>query len=259
MNRQMNRKERTEQKMQELFHSHAAGNEGTDGAFMQILQGYIFGDVCYTGSLDNRMRELVTVTVLTTLGTLPQLKAHVGASLNAGCTPVEIREAIYQCAPFIGFPRTLNAISTMNEAFTASGLELPLPGQTTLTGESEDERYQKGLAIQAPLYGDEIAARYTWLPEPFDKAVPRFLTELCFGDFNTRTGLDGKTRELLTVVLLAALGGAEVQLKSHVQGALKAGNTREEVVCALIHASGYMGIPRLFNALNACKEPLQAG
>ena len=255
----MNRKERTEQKMQELFHSHAAGNEGTDGVFMQILQGYIFGDVCYTGSLDNRMRELVTVTVLTTLSTLPQLKAHVGASLNAGCSPVEIREAIYQCAPFIGFPRTLNAIGTMNEAFTEGGLELPLPSQTTLTGESEDERYQKGLAIQAPLYGDKIAARYTWLPEPFDKAVPRFLTELCFGDFNTRTGLDGKTRELLTVVLLAALGGAEVQLKSHVQGALKAGNTREEVVCALVHASGYMGIPRLFNALNACKEPLQAG
>ena len=255
----MNRKERTEQKMQELFHSHAAGDEGTDGAFMQILQGYIFGDVCYTGSLDNRMRELVTVTVLTTLSTLPQLKAHVGASLNAGCTPVEIREAIYQCAPFIGFPKTLNAISTMNEVFAEGGIELPLPGQTTLTGESEDERYQKGLAIQAPLYGDEIAARYTWLPEPFDKAVPRFLTELCFGDFNTRTGLDGKTRELLTVVLLAALGGAEVQLKSHVQGALKAGNTREEVVCALVHASGYMGIQRLFNALNACKEPLQAG
>ena len=59
----MNREERTEQKMQELFHSHAAGDEGSDGEFMQILQGYIFGDVCYTGSLDNRMRELVTVTV----------------------------------------------------------------------------------------------------------------------------------------------------------------------------------------------------
>ena len=38
--------------------SHAAGDEGTDGEFMQILQGYIFGDVCYTGSLDNRLREL---------------------------------------------------------------------------------------------------------------------------------------------------------------------------------------------------------
>ncbi len=253
----MNRKERTEQKMQELFHSHAAGEEGTDGAFMQILQGYIFGDVCYTGSLDNRMRELVTVTVLTTLGTLPQLKAHVQASLNAGCTPVEIREAVYQCAPFIGFPKTLNAISTMNEVFAGNNIELPLPSQRTLTGENEEERYQRGLAIQAPLYGDEIAGRYTWLPGEFAQAVPRFLTELCFGDFATRTGLDGKTRELLTVVLLAALGGAELQVKSHVQGALKAGNTKEEVVCALTHASGYLGIPRLFNALNACKDLLQ--
>ena len=253
----MNRKERTEQKMQELFHSHAAGNEGTDGEFMQILQGYIFGDVCYTGSLDNRMRELVTITVLTTLSTLPQLKAHVQASLNAGCTPVEIREAIYQCAPFIGFPKTLNAISTMNEVFTGNGIELPLPSQKTLTDENEDERYQKGLAIQTPLYGDEIAGRYTWLPDAFAQAVPQFLTELCFGDFNTRNGLDGKTRELLTVVLLAALGGAEVQLKSHVEGALKARNTREEVVCALVHASGYMGIPRLFNALNTCKDLLK--
>ena len=254
----MDRKERTEQKMQELFHSHAAGNEGTDGEFMQILQGYIFGDVCYTGSLDNRMRELVTITVLTTLSALPQLKAHVQASLNAGCTPVEIREAIYQCAPFIGFPKILNAISTMNEVFAGNGIELPLPSQKTLTGESEDERYRKGLEIQAPLYGTEIADRYTWLPGEFSQAVPRFLTELCFGDFNTRTGLDGKTRELLTVVLLAALGGAEVQLKSHVQGALKAGNTKEEVVCALVHAGGYMGIPRLFNALNVCRELLKA-
>ena len=253
----MNRKERTEQKVQELFHHPATGDEGTDGEFMQILQGYIFGDVCFTGSLDNRLRELVTVTVLTTLSTLPQLKSHVQASLNAGCTPVEIREAVYQCAPFIGFPKTLNAISTMNEVFAGNGIELPLPSQKTLTGESEEERFQRGLEIQAPLYGTEIADRYTWLPGEFAQAVPRFLTELCFGDFNTRSGLDGKTRELLTVVLLAALGGAELQVKSHVEGALKAGNTKEEVVCALVHAGGYMGIPRLFNALNACRELLQ--
>lgn len=253
----MNRKERTEQKVQELFHHPAAGDEGTDGEFMQILQGYIFGDVCFTGSLDNRLRELVTVTVLTTLSTLPQLKSHVQASLNAGCTPVEIREAVYQCAPFIGFPKTLNAISTMNEVFAGNGIQLPLPSQKTLTGESGEERFQRGLEIQAPLYGTEIADRYTWLPGEFAQAVPRFLTELCFGDFNTRSGLDGKTRELLTVVLLAALGGAELQVKSHVEGALKAGNTKEEVVCALVHAGGYMGIPRLFNALNACRELLQ--
>ena len=157
----MNRKERTEQKMQELFHSHAAGRKEQMAHLCRSCRANIFGDVCYTGSLDNRMRELVTVTVLTTLSALPQIKAHVQASLNAGCSPVEIREAVYQCAPFIGFPKTLNAISAMNEVFTGNGIELPLPSQKILTGESEDERYQKGLEIQAPLYGDEIADRYT--------------------------------------------------------------------------------------------------
>ena len=250
----MDRKERTEQKMQQLFHSHAAGDQGSDGGFMQILQGYIFGDVCYTGSLDNRMRELVTITALTTLSTLPQLRAHLQAGLNAGCTPVEIREAIYQCAPFIGFPKTLNAIAVMNEVFSENGLSLPLPDQKTLS--SDEERYRRGLAIQAPVYGDEIKERYSWLPGDFAEAVPRFLTELCFGDFCTRTGLDGKTRELLTVVLLAALGGADMQVRSHIEGALRVGNTAEEIVCALVHAGGYIGIPRMFNALNAGREPL---
>ena len=249
----MDRIERTGQKVEELFHQPAAGANGTDGEFMQILQRYIFGELCYTGSLDNRMRELVTITVLTAIQTLPQLKAHLNACLNVGCTPVELREAIYQCAPFLGFPRTLNAIGVFNEVLTAAGISLSLPGQGT---GADDERYEKGLALQTPIYGDEIKDRYTWLPRPFDEAVPRFLTEHCFGDFHTRAGLDQKTRELLTVVLLAALGGAEVQVNSHVAGALKTGNTKEEVVCALVHASAYMGIPRLFNALNACKELL---
>ena len=199
----MDRRERTNAKMQELFHTPAAGEEGTDPEFMQILQGYIFGDVCYTGSLDDRMRELVTITVLTTIQALPQLKAHLGACLNVGCTPVELREAVYQCAPFIGFPRTLNAISVMNEVFREHGIELPLPRQGTLS--SSEERYEKGL----------------------------------------------------TVIILASMGGAEVQVRSHVYGALKVGSSREEVVCALVHAGAYMGIPRLFNALNACKDLLQ--
>ena len=147
----------------------------------------------------------------------------------------------------------------MNEVFIQNGIELPLPSQKTLTVENEEERFKKGLDIQVPIYGDEIKERYTWLPKPFDEAVPRFLTELCFGDFSTRTGLDAKTRELLTVVLLAAMGGAEVQVKSHAAGALKAGNTKEEIVCALVHASGYMGIPRLFNALNTCRDLLAEG
>ena len=250
----MERRERTEEKVQELFHTSAAGADGTDGEFMQILQRYIFGELCYTGSLDNRMRELVTITVLAAVQALPQLKAHLGACLHVGCTPVELREAVYQCAPFLGFPRTLNAIAVLNEVLTERGITLPLPRQGTLT--SEQERYEKGSALQPPACGDALRERCARLPGGFAQAVPRFLTELS-GDFATRSGLDGRTRELLTVVLLAALGGAAAQLKDHVRGALALGSTREELVCALVHASAYMGSPRLFSALDAAGELLE--
>ena len=249
----MDRAERCEKKFAELFGGKPTVNEGSDPGFMRILQRFIFGEVSYTGSLDDRMRELITVTVLVVNQTLPQLKAHVGASLNVGCTPEEIREAVYQCAPFVGFPKTLNAIAAMNEVFSERGISLPLPDAATVT---EEDRVKKGLALQEALYGTEIKDRYAWLPEEFAEAVPRFLTELCFSDFMTRKGLDGKTRELLTVVILAAMGGAEVQVRSHVEGALRAGNTAEEIVCALAHAMPYMGVPRLFNALNCAKEIL---
>lgn len=234
-----------------LFGRAPAGEEGTDPEFMKILQRFIFGEVCYTGELSDAMRELVTVTVLTVNQTLPQLTSHVRAAMRVGCTPVEIREAVYQCAPFIGFPKTLNAIAAMNDAFTAAGVSLPLPAQGTV---ADADRYEAGLAVQAPIYGTEIKERYADLPPVYAEAIPRFLTAFGFGDFATRSGLDGARRELLTLVLLAALGGAEVQVKAHAIGAEKAGNSRETILAALVHAMPYMGIPRLFNALNAVRS-----
>lgn len=247
----MDRITETEQKFKELFGGNPVQDEGTDPEFMRILQRFIFGEVCFTGSLDNRLRELVTVTVLTVNQTLPQLKAHVEACLNVGLSPLEIREAVYQCAPFIGFPKTLNAIAAINEVFTQKGISLPLEKAETVT---EENRLDKGKEIQQSLYGDEIARRYTWLPEVFSVEIPRWLTELYFGDFATRQGLEEKKRELLTVVILAALGGAETQVRSHTAGAIKAGNTMEEIISALSQAMPYMGFPRLFNALNALRD-----
>lgn len=250
----MNRVEACEIKFKELFDGVPVKDEGTDPEFMRILQRFIFGEVCYTGSLDNQERELITITVLTVNQTIPQLKAHIRACLIVGCSPIEIREAIYQCAPFIGFPKTLNAIAAMNEVFGSQNISLPLESQETV---QEENRYEAGLAIQAPIYGTEIKDKYAWLPEEFAEAIPRYLTEFGFGDFSTRGGMDGKMRELLTLVLLAALGGAELQVRSHAIGALKVGNSKEEIFAALLHAMPYMGFPRMLNALNSIKDVVE--
>jgi len=52
--------------------------------------------------------------VLACLPALPQLKSHTGAALRVGVQPIEIREAVYQLAPFVGFPRALDAVATVN-------------------------------------------------------------------------------------------------------------------------------------------------
>ena len=65
---------------------------GNDTDMMAILQKYIFGEIFTVGELDIKTREMITVTTLAVQQTLPQLKAHINAALNAGVTPVELRE-----------------------------------------------------------------------------------------------------------------------------------------------------------------------
>lgn len=216
-----------------------------DPELMQILRSVIFGDVFATGDLDDRTRELITCSVIAALQCLPQLKAHAAAALGTGVTPVELREAIYQLAPFIGFPRTLNALATVNEVFAARGIALPLEPQATTT---DDDRLERGREIQQRLYGTEIADAYASLPGEYAEAVPDFLTAFLFGDFWTRDGLDVVTRELLALCVLAALGMGP-QLGPHVRGAIAAGNSVETVLAALVQAFPYMGFPLALNAV----------
>ena len=224
-----------------LFGPRDTSVSETDPELMEILRRFIFGDVFDTGVLDDQTRELITVTVLACLQSLPQLKSHTAATLRVGVPPVQIREAVYQLAPFIGFPRTLNAVATINEVFEARGIELPLPVQGTI---ADADRHASGLAEQLPLYGDEIKDNLADLPEPFDDALPRFLTEFCFGDFYTRGGLTLPQRELLVLCALATLGDTAAQLGPHGRARLQVGNTKTIVIAALVHCFPYIGFPR---------------
>ena len=233
-----------------LFKGEALTNTGSDPEMMAILQKYIFGEVFTVGELDIKTREMITVTSLAVQQTLPQLKAHINAALNVGVTPVELREAIYQLAPFIGFPKTLNALGILNEVFKERSIEIPLKSTATV---KEEERFSKGFEIQNPLYGDEIKLAMEGLPDNMGSDVAKFLTEVCFGDFYTREGLDIKTRELLFISALVTTGNT-VTLKSHIKGSLKAGNSKETITAAIIQCLPYVGFPNTIAALKIMKE-----
>lgn len=243
----MSRIDKSKEKYTELFGYGMPATQVTDPEFQDILNHFIFGEVFYQGNLEDKARELITLVVLTTNQTIPQLKAHVQAVLNVGLTPVEIKEAVYQCAPYIGFPKTLHAITAVNEIFEENQISLPVESQKTV---DEQNRLQKGLAKQIEIFGDVIQTMQKNAPEN-QKHIQEYLSAFCFGDFYTRSGLDVKMRELLTLCIISALGGAESQVKSHVQGNLNVGNDKETLIAAMTHCLPYMGFPRTLNAL-AC-------
>ena len=246
----MNRIEKSTEKRTQLFGEGTGGVRATVPGFQDIMSHFIFGEVFYQGNLDDKMRELITLVVLSVNQTLPQLKEHVAAALNIGLTPIEIKEAVYQCAPYIGFPKTLNALSEVNEVFTVKGIALPIESQQTT---DEENRLEKGVAVQTAIFGDIITKMRTNAPAN-QAHIQDYLSAFCFCDFYTRDGLSLKTRELLTLCIVSAIGGCESQVKAHVQGNKNVGNDKETMIAAITHCLPYMGFPRTLNALACINE-----
>src|SRR3954447_23208151 len=110
----MSRVKLSDNKCRELFGDIHSPMGETDPDFHKMMKYVIYGDVYYQGNLDDKMRELITLVVLTTNQNLEELKLHVGAALKIGLTPIEIKEAVYHSAPYIGFSKTQNAIHQVN-------------------------------------------------------------------------------------------------------------------------------------------------
>lgn len=246
----MNRIELSEQKFKELFGDINFSTAVSDSDFYNILKHFIFGEVYFQGNLTDKQRELINLVALTTNHTLSELRVHVGAALNVGLTPVEIKEAIYQCASYVGFPKALDALAEVNKVFKEKNIELAVESQKQTT---EENRFEEGFKVQTAIFGETIRKSHENAPENL-KHIQNYLSAMCFGDFYTRSGLDLKTRELLTLCIISTLGGCENQLRAHVKGNLNVGNGKDMLISAVTQCMPYMGFPRTLNALNCVNE-----
>lgn len=88
--------------------------------FARFVVEFAFGDICARPGLDLKTREIATVAALTALGTAPaQLRVHIKAALNLGCTREELVETVMQMAVYAGFPAALNGLAAAKEVFSA--------------------------------------------------------------------------------------------------------------------------------------------
>jgi 4-carboxymuconolactone decarboxylase len=86
--------------------------------FADLLIEFPFGDIYSRDKLDLKSREIATIAALTVMGNATeQLKVHIHAGLNVGCTKEEIVEIIIQMSVYGGFPCALNGLFAMKEIF----------------------------------------------------------------------------------------------------------------------------------------------
>lgn len=86
--------------------------------FARMVIEFPFGEIYSRPQLDLKSREIATIAALAALGNAqPQLKVHIEAALNVGCTRDEIVEVFMQMAVYAGFPAALNALFAAHEVF----------------------------------------------------------------------------------------------------------------------------------------------
>ena len=197
--------------------------------------------------LDDRTRWMAILAALIGCQGIDEYEKMLGAALNFGVTPVEIKEIVYQAVAYLGIGRVFPFLKATNSILEAQGIKLPLEGQAS---SATDNRRELGTQAQVDIFGDSMRDFRKSGPEE-SKHINYWLADNRFGDYYTRTGLSYAQREMITFCFPAAQGGCEPQLTSHAAGNMKVGNDKAFLIRVISQCLPYIGYPRSLNAL-AC-------
>lgn len=234
-----------------LFPGHVSTLAVTDPELIEIFDNFAFDEILADSKLDLRLRLMIQLAAIIACQAANEYRFMLGAALDNGVTPIEAKEILYQAVPYVGIARAFDFIHATNDVLKARGIALPLPGQSTTTFK---DRAETGLEIQKRIIGETTVERLYATAPADQQHIQRYLSAHCFGDHYTRRGLDLPTRELVTLSLLAALGGCDPQVKGHVAANLNVGNDRAKMIEVVNQLLPFIGYPRTLNALRAIDE-----
>jgi 4-carboxymuconolactone decarboxylase len=105
-----------------------------------------------------------------------------------------------------------------------------------------DELFEAGLALRRSMFGAEVTDAQIDNVTEIDETLQEFVTRQCFGEVWQRDGLDTKSRSLVTIAMLVAMGrGPETAI--HMRGGLANGLSVEEIREVLVQSIMYCGLP----------------
>ena len=227
----------------------AIGLQATDPELDDIFSNFT-KEVQEYGALDIKTRLMVTLASNIASQAQAEYRITLESALNEGITSIEIKEILYQSVAYAGMAKVRNFIGITNDILLARGVRLPLEEQSVVSSET---RFNKGLELQKSIFGERIEQMHKNAPDN-QKHIQRYLSANCFGDYQTRSGLNVKTRELITFSILVSLGGCESQVKSHIQGNANVGNNKDTLLAVVTQLLPFIGYPRTLNAIACLNE-----
>ncbi len=179
------------------------------------------------GTLTLRQLHLATLASLEAQGDMKRLAPAIGDALDGGVTVNEIKEAFSQLYAYTGFPRSLNALGTLSTVLDARKAE----GKKDNEGKAWQRPKVWDDAKQALKTGTEVQTKLSGKPFNYDFCPQDdyYLKAHLFGDIFAGDLLSAADREIVTVAALASLKGVAPQLRSHQKGAVRMGNTEEQI------------------------------
>jgi len=118
---------------------------------------------------------------------------------------------------------------------------------------SHDERAKNGLQTRRAVLGTEYVDKAMAQVDDFNEEFVELLNTYCWNDIWNRPGLPRKTRSVLNLGMLVALG-KEHELKLHINGALNNGLTKDEIKEVLLQTAIYCGVPAAVVAFRCARE-----
>lgn len=224
----------------------------TDPDFVERFENFAFGQVPADVDLPARTRHMIWLATLLGCQGSAEFRELVPTALDAGVTPVEVKEIVYQASAYLGMGRIRPFLTAANDALEAAGIALPLASQAT-TEPTLESRLAGGEQAQMACFGPQMAG-FKDRGNPDYPHVVTWLVSHCFGDWYTRDGLTTAEREMITFCFIAAQGGCENQLRSHTGANLNCGNDRAFMIKVVSTMCPFIGYPRTLNAMAVIDE-----
>jgi quercetin dioxygenase-like cupin family protein/alkylhydroperoxidase/carboxymuconolactone decarboxylase family protein YurZ len=183
-------------------------------------------EISSKNSLTEKQQSIISIAALTAKGDLQALKPALNTGLDAGLTVNEIKEVLVHLYAYCGFPRSIRGLQTFMEVLDerkAKGIK-DETGRDASPIHQESDKYERGKKVLGELTKTPQNRPLSGY-NAFAPAIDTFLKEHLFADIFERDVLTFAERELVTISVLTAIGGAEPMLKSHLAICLNVGLT----------------------------------